>query len=68
MEEYGMKPVDVLITVNSENARMFHLNTLGELKNGFLADIIAIIGNPIDNISVLKEVSFVMKDGIIYKD
>jgi imidazolonepropionase-like amidohydrolase len=68
MVEYGMKPLDVLISATSGNARMFHLNTLGELKKGFLADIIAVKGNPIENISVLKEVSFVMKDGIIYKD
>ncbi len=68
MVEYGMKPLDVLIAATSGNARMFHLNTLGELKKGFLADIIAVKGNPIENISVLKEVSFVMKDGIIYKD
>lgn len=68
MVEYGMKPLDVLIAATSGNARMFHLNTLGELKKGFLADIIAVKGNPIENISALKEVSFVMKDGIIYKD
>ncbi|MFT6796110.1 MAG: imidazolonepropionase-like amidohydrolase [Maribacter sp.] len=68
MVEYGMKPLDVLISATSGNARMFHLNTLGELKKGFLADIIAVKGNPIENISAMKEVSFVMKDGIIYKD
>lgn len=68
MVEYGMKPLDVLIAATSGNAGMFHLNTLGELKKGFLADIIAVKGNPIENISVMKEVSFVMKDGIIYKE
>ena len=68
MVEYGMKPLNVLISATSGNARMFHLNTLGELKKGFLADIIAVKGNPLENISAMKEVTFVMKDGIIYKD
>ncbi len=68
MVAYGMKPLDVLISATSGNARMFHLDTLGKLKKGFLADIIAVKGNPIENISAMKEVSFVMKDGIIYKE
>jgi imidazolonepropionase-like amidohydrolase len=47
---------------------MFHLNQLGRLKEGFLADIIAIKGNPVKDISSVKNVSFVMKDGVIYKE
>ena len=40
---------------------------IGQLKPGFYADIIAVQGNPLENISILKSVKFVMKDGIIYK-
>ena len=47
---------------------MFHLEELGQLKNGYLADIIAVQGNPIENIKAMETVSFVMKDGIIYKN
>lgn len=68
MVEYGMKPLDVLIAATSGNAGMFHLDTLGKLKKDFLADIIAVKGNPLENISAMKNVSFVMKDGIIYKE
>ncbi|SIQ54151.1 metal-dependent hydrolase family protein [Maribacter ulvicola] len=68
MVDYGMKPIDVLISATSNNASMFHLNRLGNLKKGFLADIIAVKGNPVLDISVMKQVSFVMKDGIVYKD
>ena len=68
MVAYGMKPLDVLISATSGNADMFHLITLGKLKKGFLADIIAVNGNPVANISAMKEVSFVMKNGIIYKE
>ncbi|WP_339627591.1 amidohydrolase family protein [uncultured Maribacter sp.] len=68
MVDYGMKPLAVLKSATSDNANMFHLNQLGELKIGFLADIIAIKGNPVKDITTVKNVSFVMKDGLIYKD
>ncbi|APA62971.1 metal-dependent hydrolase family protein [Maribacter sp. 1_2014MBL_MicDiv] len=68
MVDYGMKPLDVLISATSNNAKMFHLNQLGNLQKGFLADIIAIEGNPTNDISVIKNVSFVMKDGVVYKE
>ncbi|APQ15926.1 metal-dependent hydrolase family protein [Maribacter hydrothermalis] len=68
MVDYGMKPLDVLKSATSDNASMFHLNHLGSLKQGFLADIIAVKGNPAQDISAVKNVSFVMKDGVIYKD
>ena len=68
MVDYGMKPLAVLKSATSDNANMFHLNQLGELKIGFLADIIAIKGNPAKDITTVKNVSFVMKDGLIYKE
>ncbi len=68
MVEYGMAPLDVLRAATSGNAKAFHVdNKVGELKPGLLADIIAVKGNPIDNIRTLSAVSFVMKDGVIYK-
>lgn len=68
MVAYGMKPLAVLETATSGNAKMFHLDNLGALKEGFIADIIAIKGNPSVNISAVKNVSFVMKDGVVYKE
>jgi len=68
MVDYGMKPLDVLISATSNNAKMFHLNQLGNLEKGFLADIIAVEGNPTKDISVMKNVSFVMKDEVVYKE
>ncbi|WP_282050116.1 metal-dependent hydrolase family protein [Maribacter aquivivus] len=68
MVDYGMKPLAVLKSATSGNASMFHLNELGNLKKGFLADIIAVKGNPIQDISAVKNVSFVMKDGVVYKE
>ncbi len=67
MVAYGMKPLDVLISATSGNSRMFHLDTLGKLEKGFLADIIAVEGNPSSDIATMKNVTFVMKDGLVYK-
>jgi imidazolonepropionase-like amidohydrolase len=40
---------------------------MGSLTQGKCADIVAIDGNPLDNISLMKKVSFVMKEGVVYK-
>jgi imidazolonepropionase-like amidohydrolase len=67
MINYGMKPMDVLRSATSINAKHFHLNELGNISAGMLADIIAVSGDPSKNISDLRRVVFVMKDGVIYK-
>ncbi len=66
--DYGMKPLAVLTSATSLNARMFHLDKLGNLRKGFTADIIAVKGNPLKDISNIKQVVFVMKDGVVYKE
>jgi len=40
---------------------------IGELKSGYYADVIAVPGNPVEDISVLRNVAFVMKGGVVYK-
>jgi len=68
MVDYGMKPLDVLRSATSINADVFgYANKIGRLKTGLFADIIAVPGNPQEDIKVVKKVSFVMKDGKIYK-
>jgi len=67
MEEFGINVKQVLQSMTSGNAEIFHLSNLGQLKEGFLADIIAIEGNPMEDLSHLEEVQFVMKDGRLYK-
>ena len=44
-----------------------NIEGLGELKEGNLADVIAVKGNPLDDIKALKSVVFVMKDGKVYR-
>ncbi|MBC5772685.1 amidohydrolase family protein [Pontibacter sp. KCTC 32443] len=66
MVDYGMKPLDVLKSATSVNADVFGLsNSLGRIKTGLLADIIAVQGNPATSISDIRKVTFVMKGGEI---
>ena len=67
MAEYGMKPIDVLKAATSTNAEVFGLKELGNIKTGYLADLVAVEGNPAEDIKVVKQVKLVMKDGVIYK-
>lgn len=66
MAEYGMKPIDVLRSATSVNADVFGLKQLGNIKNGYLADLVAVAGDPSEDITAVKQVQLVMKDGIIY--
>ncbi|MDB4292209.1 amidohydrolase family protein [Maribacter sp.] len=65
---YGMQPLAVLKSATSGNAKVFHLEHLGKLQKGYLADIIAVDGNPMKDITNMQKVKFVMKDGKIYKN
>jgi imidazolonepropionase-like amidohydrolase len=67
MVDYGMSPIDVLRAATSINARTFHLDILGEIKTGFIADLIAVQGNPAKDITQLKNVQLVLQSGKIIK-
>ena len=66
MHDYGMSNLEVLKSSTSINAETFGLKDLGKIQTNYLADIIAVEGNPIDNISVIRKVKLVMKGGKIY--
>ncbi len=69
MVEYGMKTMDVLKAATSVNARTFHLeNQVGFVKEGLKADLVIVTGDPSKNISDLRNVKFVMKDGVVYRN
>ena len=68
MVRYGMKPLAVLQADMLEGAKVvMWQGQIGDLKPGYFADIVAVPGNPLDDISVTERVSFVMKGGVIYK-
>ena len=66
MVEYGMKPLDVLRSATSVNAEVFQLKNLGRIQANYLADLVAIEGNPAEDIKALKQVKLVMKNGVIF--
>ena len=68
MVQYGMNPMAVLEADLLNGARLLGWSGhIGELKAGYYADVIAVPGNPVEDISALTKVAFVMKDGTIYK-
>ena len=68
MVKYGMKPMEVLQADLLNGAKLLGWpGQIGELKAGYYADVIAVSGDPVEDISVLKKVGFVMKGGVIYK-
>lgn len=68
MVETGWSEMFSIQSATITNAKVLDMQgQLGELKEGYLADIIAVDGNPIKDISSMTKVSFVMKNGIVYK-
>jgi imidazolonepropionase-like amidohydrolase len=67
MVEYGMTPLQVLRAATSVNARVFHWeNKIGRIQPELLADMIAVSGNPAEDIRLLRKVVKVMKNGKFY--
>ncbi|MBV9182270.1 MAG: amidohydrolase family protein [Acidobacteria bacterium] len=68
MVKYGMSPLAALQADFINGAKLLEWeDQLGRLKPGFLADIIAVSGNPLEDTSALGRVDFVMKGGVVFK-
>jgi imidazolonepropionase-like amidohydrolase len=68
MVKYGMAPLAVLQADLLNGAKLLGWeNQIGQLKPGYLADIVAVPGDPLKDMSVLEKVSFVMKGGLVYR-
>jgi imidazolonepropionase-like amidohydrolase len=64
MVAYGMRPAAVLIAATGGNARIFGLESrLGTIRPGLLADLVAVAGDPTQDISAVRQVRLVMKNG-----
>ncbi|MEO1708243.1 MAG: amidohydrolase family protein, partial [Pseudomonadota bacterium] len=68
MVQFGMTPAQALRAATSLAAEALgREEELGQLAPGFRADIIGVMGDPLSDVSLLETVSFVMKDGVLYK-
>jgi imidazolonepropionase-like amidohydrolase len=68
MVEAGMKPLEAIISATLTPAEMLKItDERGILKEGLIADIVAVKGDPLSDINLLTDIQFVMRDGVIYK-
>jgi imidazolonepropionase-like amidohydrolase len=64
----GMRPVDAIVASTVTSAELVQSeDSLGRLAPGYLADVIAVSGDPTEDIGALEHVNFVMKGGVVYK-
>lgn len=63
----GMRPVDAIVAATVRSAELVDADDRGRLVPGLLADVIAVPGDPTDDITVTQDVRFVMKGGVVYK-
>ena len=65
----GMPPMKAIQSATIEAAKLLRIDDrLGTLEKGKIADLVAVRGNPLDNIKLTRNVNFVMKEGVVYKN
>jgi imidazolonepropionase-like amidohydrolase len=68
MVEAGMPPMEAIVSATKTAAELINMDDkLGTINAGKLADIVAVKGDPLTDIALLENITFVMKDGVIYK-
>ncbi len=69
MVEYGMSPMQAIQAATMDAAELLGWpDTVGAIEPGYFADIIAVKGDPLQNVTLLENVQFVMKGGVVYID
>ena len=67
VRDYGLTPLQVLRQATSGNAQIFHLADRGNIRPGLLADLVAVAGDPTQDVAALRQVQLVMKGGVLYR-
>ena len=66
MVDYGISPLQTLRAATSTNARLLHMDAdIGSIKAGLLADLVAVRGDPVRDIRAVRDITFVMKGGVV---
>ena len=68
MVDRGMSNIDAVRAATINGANLIGIEGIGQIKAGFFADIIAVDGNPIEDIKALSNVRFVMKNGKVHRN
>ena len=68
IDEGGQSPMDAIVSATSRAARSLGLGEeIGRVAPGFTADLVAVEGNPLEDVTALRRVRFVMRDGVVYR-
>ena len=68
VDEGGQDPMDAIVSATSRAARALGLgDTLGRIAPGFTADLVAVDGDPREDITAMRRVRFVMREGIVHR-
>ena len=68
VDEGGQDPMDAIVSATSRAARSLGLgDEIGTAAPGFAADLVAVDGNPLEDVSALRRVRFVMRDGVVHR-
>jgi imidazolonepropionase-like amidohydrolase len=68
MVKFGLTPMQAIQAATVNASDLIGLKKTGSIKAGKFADIIAVDGNPLDDVTILENVKFVMKGGVVYKN
>ena len=64
---HGDTPLHAIQSATIVNAELFGTPDRGKIEAGLLADLVAVAGNPLDDVKLLEDVRFVMKGGVVYR-
>ena len=68
VRQAGQRPMDVIVSATSRNAEALGIGKeTGSFAPGMAADVIAVAGNPLDDVGALERVVFVMKNGVVFR-